>query len=226
MSPITARAASPHSQGPRHHAGPGRSGAAPRLRAGRGRLRGRVRADPAGLVGGMTGAQRRRDRSRSIRRHSGARRRREPGIHNHSRDYGFRAPSLRSGPGMTAEKTETRLAASSGLVAALALERGRRCAGLHHHRARLTTATALTHELRRQLHDRSGRRCHGLIALGSQLGLGERWSSTPLFHRASFSARQCCAVWAAIASIVGASPPNSEPGLSRSLARPKGGWPS
>src|SRR6476660_10612812 len=34
-------------------------------------------------------------------RHSGARRRREPGIHNHHREYGFRARAKAARPGMT-----------------------------------------------------------------------------------------------------------------------------
>jgi hypothetical protein len=33
-----------------------------------------------------------------FRRHSGARRSREPGIHNHDREYGFRACTLRRIP--------------------------------------------------------------------------------------------------------------------------------
>ncbi len=74
------------------------------------------------------------------------------------------------------------LGSLSWLVAALALELGRRLAGLHHRRAELTAATTLSHELRRQLHNGSSSCCHGLIALGSELGLGKRWSPTPLFH--------------------------------------------
>jgi hypothetical protein len=68
-------------------------------------------------------------------------------------------------------------------VAYLALELGRRLPGLHHHRAELPAAAALSHDLGRQLFDGLGGRCDGLSAEGSKLGLGERWSSTPLLHR-------------------------------------------
>src|SRR5712691_3947722 len=104
------------------------------------------------------------------------------------------ARQIATGHPVSADATRgNRLAPSSWLVAALALELGRRLAGLHHNRAGLTAATALTHEFCRQLHDGSGRRCHGLIALGSELGLGERWSSTPLFHSAAIIPDVRCA---------------------------------
>jgi len=35
-------------------------------------------------------------RNTKLRRHSGARRSREPGIHNHHREYGFRARAAKS----------------------------------------------------------------------------------------------------------------------------------
>jgi hypothetical protein len=89
----------------------------------------------------------------------------------------------RAGTGCCSSKgRREQLASLSRLVAALALELGRRLAGLHHRRGGLTAATALSHELRRQLHDGFGRRRHGPIALGSQLRLCQRWSSGSLLH--------------------------------------------
>jgi hypothetical protein len=88
------------------------------------------------------------------------------------------------------------LASLRWLVAALALELGRRLTWFHHHRAGLAAATALSHEFGRQLHNGSGSRCHGLIALGPEFGLCQRWSATPHFHkRATIPAgRWRCAV--------------------------------
>jgi hypothetical protein len=70
-----------------------------------------------------------------------------------------------------------------GLVAGLALELGRRLAGVHHHRAELAAAAALPHDFGRQLFDGLGRRCQRRSALGPELGLGERRSRTPRSHR-------------------------------------------
>ena len=73
-----------------------------------------------------------------------------------------------------------RLRRSSWSIAAFALECRRRLAGFHHHGRGLAAATALSHEFRRQLHDRLLSRLQGLNALGPELGFGER--STPVFH--------------------------------------------
>src|SRR5688572_25610763 len=87
-------------------------------------------------------------------------------------------------PAMTAWPMRSRgISSPAWLVAALALERGRRLAGLHHHRTGLPAAAALPDELGRQLHDRLGRRRHGLVALGAEFGLGQRWSAGPVIHR-------------------------------------------
>lgn len=84
-----------------------------------------------------------------------------------------------------AARPKWRLVPLGRLIAALALEFGRLLPGFDHYRAELTAATALSHELCRQLDNGFSDRGHGLNALGPQLGLAKHWSSTPLIHRAA-----------------------------------------
>ena len=95
-----------------------------------------------------------------------------------------RAGAPRFRPGGNAYSQVARGSASLRLVAALAPEGGRCFAGVHHHRAEpAATPPAQSDELGGQLPDRHGAGRDGAVGLGAKLGLGQRWSPTPLFHR-------------------------------------------